>query len=202
MTIHRDYKEEAAVARQAARLKLAEFRAERQKRRNRTVAKPPQSNSGALSSSSQIDPTDFFDQASDQSSDSEPQAPHALDKDAAVTGLIPSEADSPTDDFSEAQTADAEGKNPISIDAIPDVRPSAEPSLHATPPTLAESDLFDLPAIGPGMVWMLHQCGIGSLQQLSVAKADELAARLGVVGQIVSMEPWIAYARDRQTDSL
>ena len=83
-----------------------------------------------------------------------------------------------------------------------DVPQIPEPSFQETPPPIAESDLFELPAIGPGMVWMLHQCGIGSLQQLSVAKSDDLAAKLGVVGQIISMEPWIAYARERQADPL
>ncbi|MEM9425103.1 MAG: hypothetical protein AAGA06_00220 [Pseudomonadota bacterium] len=58
------------------------------------------------------------------------------------------------------------------------------------------SDLFSLPGAGAGMVWMFHQCGIRSLEDLAQANADDLASRLGVVGHIINMEPWIAFARE------
>ena len=198
MTGHRDYREEAAVARQAARLKLAEFREERQKKRIRSVVKSSKTNAEVLPSSSQIDPSDFFDEDPDQNSGMETESPYTLGEQATVNASPQLETDSLTEQALDAEAAQLNDSGTQSISANGFTSQSVEMALQNTPLSIAESDLFDLPAIGPGMVWMLHQCGIASLQQLSNTKPDDLAAKLGVVGQIVSMEPWIDYARERQ----
>ena len=74
----------------------------------------------------------------------------------------------------------------------------AERQLAAVNP---DSDLFELPGAGAGMVWMFHQCGIRSLSDLSDAEARDLSLRLGVVGHILNVEPWIAFARERVSGS-
>lgn len=61
--------------------------------------------------------------------------------------------------------------------------------------------LFLLPGAGPGLVWMLGQVGIETLDDLSRADAKVLSARLGIVGQILNVEAWITFAQERHTAS-
>lgn len=75
--------------------------------------------------------------------------------------------------------------------------PGAE-DLNAADPN---SDLFDLPGAGAGIVWMFHQCGIRTLSDLAQADAQELSAKLGVVGHILNIQPWISYAREAEAES-
>jgi predicted flap endonuclease-1-like 5' DNA nuclease len=56
------------------------------------------------------------------------------------------------------------------------------------------SDLHALPGAGSGLVWMLEQCGIRSMADLSGADAADLAARMGLVGQMLDLDAWIAFA--------
>lgn len=72
--------------------------------------------------------------------------------------------------------------------ALDNVSPSA------SPPDLEGSDLNSLPGAGPGLVWMLHQCGVSSLADLAVSDAAELTPKLGVVGQILDVSKWIDFA--------
>ena len=58
-----------------------------------------------------------------------------------------------------------------------------------------ESDLVLLPGAGDGLVWMLGQCGINTLVELARADADELTERMGLVGQMLDLQAWIAFAR-------
>ena len=60
-----------------------------------------------------------------------------------------------------------------------------------------DSDLFELPCAGAGMIWLFHQCGIQSLADLAHADPRDLSLRLGVVGHILSVEPWITFARQK-----
>lgn len=82
-----------------------------------------------------------------------------------------------------------------------------EPELHEPQATMTPdnppgppgpSDLTALPGAGPGLIWMLQKCGIGSLQDLAGADAAVLVPRLGLVGQIVNLQGWQQFAR-RQT---
>ncbi|MDX8348476.1 hypothetical protein SLH49_10805 [Cognatiyoonia sp. IB215446] len=59
----------------------------------------------------------------------------------------------------------------------------------------AQSDLAALPGAGVGLIWMMEQCEISTLQDLARQNADELALRLGVVGEIIDVGQWIAFAQ-------
>lgn len=61
----------------------------------------------------------------------------------------------------------------------------------------SEPDLEILPGAGPGLIWMLNQCGISSLAELADAEPAVLTRDLGVVGQILNVETWIAFAKKR-----
>lgn len=58
------------------------------------------------------------------------------------------------------------------------------------------SDLHKLPGAGAGLVWVLQQCGVVSLRDLAAADADALSERLGVVGRLLNVRPWIDFARE------
>lgn len=103
--------------------------------------------------------------------------------DRSVEKMAVSEMD---DEMSEP-TSEVEPK------AIPD-----ETQAKSTPDTnVAKTepcDLFDLPGAGPGLVWMLRQCGISSLEELARAEQEQLTLKLGVVGQILDVQSWITFA--------
>lgn len=90
------------------------------------------------------------------------------------------------------------------VDEPQDDDPLAGADAEAQPTGLATvdpaSDLFGLPGAGAGMISMFHQCGIRSLDDLAKADSRDLSLRLGVVGHILNVEPWIVFAREnRQT---
>lgn len=186
MTTQRTYRESALSARQDARQKLAEFRAARvQKRVKLNVATV---GSDAKPSDTGIDPQDFFAETASGPTEAttETEAPAEVIASAKhAPGGVPAVAPD-----MELETA---GK-----DDVPEQSPEAEagPAAPGTPVD-PNSDLFDLPAAGPGMIWMFHQCGILSLADLASANATEVSSKLGVVGHILNVEPWIAFARER-----
>jgi len=59
------------------------------------------------------------------------------------------------------------------------------------------SDLAELPGIGPGLVWMLQNAGIDNLAQMAEADQDALRQKLGLVGELLDLDYWIASAADR-----
>jgi hypothetical protein len=59
-----------------------------------------------------------------------------------------------------------------------------------------ECDLGKLPGAGPGLIWMLGQCGVSSLADLALCDNDELSERLGVVGELLDVQQWIRFAQD------
>lgn len=66
------------------------------------------------------------------------------------------------------------------------------------PPTdWQESPLAQLPGAGPGLVWMLNQCGVETLADLAGQDPAALSDKLGVVGQILDVSQWIAHAQQR-----
>ncbi|MEO0917115.1 MAG: hypothetical protein AAFY31_09060 [Pseudomonadota bacterium] len=72
-----------------------------------------------------------------------------------------------------------------------------EKSLNSDVATVdLNSDLFELPGAGAGMIWMFNECGIHSMADLAMADQAELTQRLGVVGRILNVEPWMAFARE------
>lgn len=64
-----------------------------------------------------------------------------------------------------------------------------------------ESPLAELPGAGPGLIWMLTECQIHSLGDLSQQSAAELSSKLGVVGQIIDVATWIDFAKGK-TDAI
>ena len=90
--------------------------------------------------------------------------------------------------------------SPTEVTAEPADIPTTGESAGDLPPDDAvqtlESDLFELPGAGAGIVWMFEQCGIRSLSDLANADARELSAKLGVVGHILNVQPWIVYASE------
>jgi predicted flap endonuclease-1-like 5' DNA nuclease len=60
-----------------------------------------------------------------------------------------------------------------------------------------DSDLSSLPGAGPGLVWLLGECGIHSMAELAAADAERLAARMGVIGELLDVGHWIELARRR-----
>ena len=80
------------------------------------------------------------------------------------------------------------------------------PSALASPMTeqlecAPEGDLAALPGAGPGLIWMLNQCSITSLNDLAAADPARLSQDLGVVGQILDVKKWLEFAQNakRQT---
>ncbi|MEL6977960.1 MAG: hypothetical protein AAGM38_04690 [Pseudomonadota bacterium] len=97
----------------------------------------------------------------------------------------PAHASAPAQEEREAYAAesaagegDAQGDEPAA--------PQREP---------ASSDLAALPNIQPGLIWALSEAGAPTLEALAAADAEALRDRLGVIGQLVSLEEWIAAAR-------
>ncbi len=72
----------------------------------------------------------------------------------------------------------------------------SEPTPTAKPAGVA-SDLDALPGIGPGLVWVLEQAGIGTMAALAAADAEDLRRHLGVIGELVDIDSWIALAEER-----
>ncbi|MEL7178975.1 MAG: hypothetical protein AAFN63_04010 [Pseudomonadota bacterium] len=61
--------------------------------------------------------------------------------------------------------------------------------------TWTQSELAQLPGAGPGLVWMLGQCGVTTMAQLAQEEAQSLSTKLGVVGQILDVSQWISFAQ-------
>lgn len=91
-------------------------------------------------------------------------------------------------------------------DPVPAPLPAGPPAVRTAaaeppPPVLrqpavpADSSLFALPGAGSGLVWMLRSSGIETLEDLAAADADRLSADLGLIGQILDIRDWIAFAR-------
>ncbi len=62
-------------------------------------------------------------------------------------------------------------------------------------PAIPDTDLCSLPGVGPGLLWMLQQCGIHALEDLARSEAAVLSLRLGPVGQILTVDIWLDHAR-------
>ena len=75
---------------------------------------------------------------------------------------------------------------------VPAIAPTA--SMHLAP---TESDLFTLPGAGSGLVWMLQTVGIRTLCDLADADPVRLTADLGLIGQILNIRDWIAFAKEQ-----
>ncbi|MEO1678545.1 MAG: hypothetical protein AAFU80_10340 [Pseudomonadota bacterium] len=139
----------------------------------------------------------------------------ARDAEPEVVEAEPEGRDDPTPLTSGFDAPEPEASIPAPEDTAPEhlpVDPAPEPALtsdagdpEAAAPAAAAgdpvahhgaTDLYRLPGAGAGLVWMLRECGISNLQELAGADPTALAARMGLVGQILDLNGWILFARD------
>lgn len=128
---------------------------------------------------------DMFDEAPDMS-DMQPDPPaeaSAPSPDQKVELAAPSD-----DDAEDQGIAAVEDPSPLPEAEL------AEPASVETEVDFESSDLNTLPGAGPGLVWMLHQCGVRSLADLAASDPEVLTPKLGVVGQILDVNKWIDFA--------
>ncbi|MEM8537582.1 MAG: hypothetical protein AAGF56_06950 [Pseudomonadota bacterium] len=57
------------------------------------------------------------------------------------------------------------------------------------------SPLAQLPGAGPGLVWVLTQCGVHDMADLADRDPAELSEAMGVIGQIIDVSTWVDFAR-------
>ena len=99
-------------------------------------------------------------------------------KNAGVTAPEPEDADLAQSDAGEMTQEKLQDNAPLASDE-----------------TWTQSELAQLPGAGPGLVWMLGQCGVTTMAQLAQEEAQSLSTKLGVVGQILDVSQWISFAQ-------
>ena len=160
------------------------------------------------SSGSDTAPEPMMDDLSPATQDGKDADPVEASVISAALAPIEAEADDTRDTAPFAHDAQAEdvddGVLPEAHDAgsADGDGPQSAPESTGAAGT-AESDLEQLPGAGDGLVWILQRQGIESLADLAEADADRLTADLGVIGQLLDVKSWIAYARsatDRDPD--
>ncbi len=60
-----------------------------------------------------------------------------------------------------------------------------------------ESDLHAIPGIGPGLVWMMQEAGVRTLDDLAAADPRDLAQRLGAIARLLDLDYFVTFARTR-----
>ena len=86
---------------------------------------------------------------------------------------------------------------PDAMEAVDEPEPDAEPETEGEEEAEAEAEVSNLdllPGIGPGLIWMLQTAGVSSLADMAAADATELGGKLGLVGDLLDLEHWIAEA--------
>ena len=81
------------------------------------------------------------------------------------------------------------------LEPMPVAGDAPEPSSGNDGPPVLETDLFRLPGAGSGLVWMLQNAGVRTLDDLAATDAGTLSADLGVVAQILDVSYWIDWAK-------
>ncbi|PUB10658.1 hypothetical protein [Yoonia sediminilitoris] len=65
----------------------------------------------------------------------------------------------------------------------------------------ASTNLYQLPGAGAGLIWMLSECGIHSLEDLAQTDVASLTKCLGLVGQILDVKVWVEFAQSKEVSS-
>lgn len=199
-----NYKSRAQDVRRSARSHLQDLREARLARRKAQAPAPPADDPAAetvadtvadTGSGAPKDATPVMDAATPGPDDTgkadDAQTP------AATEG--PDFADDPLEDMAvqQAALADLNDDGSAGATATPASDAAQDAPADPGPDTTAAEDspLAALPGAGPGLIWMLHQCGITTLQDLAAADAEDLSTQLGVVGQILDVRPWIEIAK-------
>lgn len=104
------------------------------------------------------------------------------------------------------ETVDARDADPECVDQMPDEQDFDTPlaltaqnhALVTTDPGASPAmptDLYLLPGIGPGLIWLFARAGVHSLDDLAAADAERLEPRLGLVGRLLDLDGWIEQAQ-------
>ncbi|MCW1917416.1 hypothetical protein NX862_01480 [Rhodobacter sp. KR11] len=80
------------------------------------------------------------------------------------------------------------------VEAEAAVEPVASEASIPPSPAKSVDDLHLLPGAGPGLIWMLRQCGITCLADLATCDGNDLSRKLGLVGQILDVSVWRSFA--------
>ena len=214
MTEQESYKSRAVEVRRSARAHVLEIRRARIAKRKANMAAQPDQMSGRMAaevSASQ-------DQIDDPGPTKDPMPEQHVD--ASVTQERYQSDASLADDLDDVavkNAAMAELREPEEAEDLhlPEPfdepveeaadHPSAKEPAEVEPSALSDEiadetrpepggDLDRLPGAGPGLIWMLNQCDIFTLSDLSRHDADDLSRKLGVVGQILDVSSWISFA--------
>ena len=219
MASERNYRAEANAARKAARDKLIAFREAR--RQSRAPSANPTRQQSASAENTSIAPDTLFDMSATDASDDTPMNPSPEATKGAVAQLEEldtSESDDQSDGVEDegadgtptervsagdggSATSDPQEEtqaNSASEDVDDAPGPPHDNSTAGAAMVPSDSDLFRLPGAGAGIVWILQQCGVHSLSDLAQTDADELSAKLGVVGHILNIKPWIKFAEEAE----
>ncbi|MEL6644576.1 MAG: hypothetical protein AAFQ79_11610 [Pseudomonadota bacterium] len=189
------YRDDALAARRAARARLKEFRAERLAKRGvRSAPAAAPATEDPSPSPFTVDPDLLY------GTPAPPDASEAMSEtqtEAADAALDAGKEDSTPQDRVDDLTASGEDPN---TPPLPDAADLPKPDTNGSTDAIQHqaADLASLPCAGDGMVLLFNQCGIHSLADLATADAADLSQRLGVIGQILDLSPWIEYAREHR----
>lgn len=179
-----DYRTQARRVRREAQERLAALRAARRGHARYQDAGAPAGGAANAPSSIEdiavIEPSGVDDAESTIVSDPE-QPVLTASSSAADLAAAATQAATP-DDEPVAAPIEASPEAP-GVDAAPAAVPS-------------QSDLADLPGVGPGLIWMLEQNGVQTLADLASCDEDKLKENLGFVGKLVNLNAWIRVAKD------
>ncbi|MEM9248783.1 MAG: hypothetical protein AAGB05_08835 [Pseudomonadota bacterium] len=141
-----------------------------------------------------------------------------VDQPSAFAAAVPADAapepydvEVPEEPDAEAPTTDTpsseydQSEQNLFVSAGTDERPedqrehsTSEPSSAREAPIDApdaDTDLYLLPGIGPGLSWMLQRCEVTSLAEFAEVDPEVLANRMGLVGEILNLEDWVSHAQ-------
>lgn len=184
-----DYRARSNDVRRAARDKMAELRAERLARRRYAASAPAAPESAPDASNAMFSSSDPARRP--------PDGP-AAEPAAAVGGGLRFKASSAAARF--AAEAARHAPSPAGEPPAPELPPAPEdvPARPPRPPRAGASlSLHLLPGVGPGLIWLLNEQGVGSLDDLAAREPEDLRALLGLLGPFVDIDSWIAFAREQ-----
>ena len=206
-----DYRNRAAQVRRSARAHLAEIRAARIARKSELVQPTVADDDLELAEEAAVeDASDDLCATPAAGEVVEPieEACPLEDIESAALAELAEEAETADEPVEVTEPADQPSIEATADPALPDVDGSVEEpepavmeeSGPAKDADQTSSDLNSLPGAGPGLVWLLHECGVTSLTDLAQCTPEELGPKLGVVGQILNVTTWIDFAREQTAE--
>ena len=121
------------------------------------------------------------------------QAALAALQDAAPAAPLPAAASLAASLWSSTTPTDPAPTQPTNVPVPLAEAPATQGEVQVAKPQ--SSDLATLPGAGPGLIWMLQQCGIQTLEDLAQIDAAALVPKLGLVGQLLNVDIWQDFAR-------